>query len=135
MPQTLRAKCLYASQRLARLEAADDLGYVSCVSCGKSDHYKNMQGGHFIPKGRSSFWALAMENINPQCPGCNKFGMAHGVAAQQYTRWMEDKHGVEFVDYMLANKNRKLKMGKKDYEELLAELNSKIKYHESRVGG
>ena len=56
----LRQKCLKAAQKLARMSAADDDGYCSCVSCSKSLHYKQMDGGHFIPKGASSFWICKM---------------------------------------------------------------------------
>ena len=42
-------------QRLVRLKASDDNGYCQCVTCGKIDHYKAMQGGHFIPRGRTVF--------------------------------------------------------------------------------
>ena len=49
-------------QRLVRLKASDDNGYCQCVTCGKIDHYKNMQGGHFMPRGRTVF-KLFDENI------------------------------------------------------------------------
>ena len=39
-------------QLLVRLKAADDNGYVTCVTCGVVKHYKDgMQGGHFRPRG------------------------------------------------------------------------------------
>ena len=51
MPKkTLRAKCLEAAQKLARLQEADDNGYVSCWSCGKTDHYKSMDAPTLFQK-------------------------------------------------------------------------------------
>ena len=97
MPKTLRAKALETIQKLARISAADDNGYCKCVSCGKLDHYKNMDGGHFIPKGSSSRWALEESNVNPQCKGCNGFSMKHGSAEAQYTLWMIDWVGKDQV--------------------------------------
>lgn len=134
MPKTLRAKCLEAAQKLARIAAANDHGMAECVTCGIVEHYKDMDGGHFIPKGNSSYWALEMENIHPQCKGCNGFQMKHGTASLTYTMWMIDYYGRSFVDEMIATKNKIKKMYKKDYEELLAELKEQIKYHEKRIG-
>ena len=130
----LRQKCLKAAQKLARMSAADDDGYCSCVSCNKSLHYKQMDGGHFIPKGASSFWSLKQININPQCKGCNGFGMRHGSAAQSYTLWMIEEHGQPVVDDMLLKKNELCKMLKVDYVDLLKELESLINIERERLG-
>ena len=130
---TPRNKCLKAIQLLARISAADDNGYCECVSCGALHHYKEMDGGHFIPKGSSSYWSLEVENVHPQCKGCNGFGMKYGIAAQQYTVFMVDMYGQDFVDNMFATKSNVKKMYKADYVALLAEFNGLIKHHENRV--
>ena len=96
--QQLRKDALKALQKLVRLKAADDNGYCSCVSCGCTKPWnEGMQGGHFIPKGSSSYWALEEENVHPQCVYCNQFGMKHGSAAQNYTLYMQDMYGDEMV--------------------------------------
>lgn len=134
MPKaTPRSKCLKAIQLLARISAADDNGYCECVSCGALHHYKEMDGGHFIPKGSSSYWALEVENVHPQCKGCNGFGMKYGIAAQQYTVFMVDMYGQDFVDGMFATKSNVMKLYKADYVALLASFNALIKHHENRV--
>lgn len=121
-------------QKLARIKASDDNGYAQCVSCGAVQHYKDMDGGHFIPKGSSSYWALEEENIHPQCKSCNGFQMKHGSAAQAYTLWMIDYYGRDFVDEMISRKRDLKKMYKADYEDLLEETKRQIKYHEKRIG-
>lgn len=134
MAKTLRAKCLEAMQKLCRIKAADDNGYAQCVTCGVIKHYKDMDGGHFIPKGKSSFWALSEENIHPQCKGCNGFQMKHGTAMLSYTLWMIDYYGREFVEEMKAKSNQVLKLSKADYEQILKETKEQINYHEKRIG-
>lgn len=130
-----RKLCLETIQLLARLSAADDNGYVQCVSCGVVKHYKDgMQGGHYIPKGSSSFWALEISNVHPQCIGCNIFGMKSGAAAQEYTMWMQDMYGKNFVEEMLQNRRNPIKYYKKDYEEMYKEWSELIKYHQNRIG-
>ena len=100
MKTTPKTKAMNALQKLARVSAADDNGYCECWSCGKSVHWKECDGGHFIPKGHSSYWALKVENVHPQCKGCNGFGMRFGVASQKYTLRMIDYYGRDFVDAM-----------------------------------
>ncbi len=134
MAETLRAKALKTLQKLSRISAADDNGYCKCVSCGKLDHYKNMDGGHFIPKGSSSRWALEESNVNPQCKGCNGFSMKHGSAEAQYTLWMIDWVGKDQVEYMLATKNDPIKFYAADYREMISDWSEQIKAHERRLG-
>ena len=132
--KTNRAKCLTAIQLLSRVSAADDNGYCSCSSCGNMYHYKEMDGGHFIPKGNCARWALEIENVHPQCKYCNAFGMKHGIAAQQYTLFMVDMYGQDFVDNMFSTKNEIKKIYKFEYVEMLAGFNVLIKHHRERIG-
>jgi hypothetical protein len=131
--KVLRQECLKTIQRLCRLAAADDEGNCACVSCGVVKHYSQLQGGHWLAKGSSSFWALRIENVHPQCASCNMWGMRYGSAAQQYTLWMEDMYGRDFVEEMIATKSNPIKLYKADYEEMLEEFNEQIKHHENRL--
>ena len=119
---------------MARISAADDNGYAQCVTCGIKEHYKDMDGGHYINKGSSTYWALEPENIHPQCKGCNSFGMKFHNKESVYTLWMVDYYGRDFVDQMHANKKNIKKMYKTDYTDYLAETNKLIKWHKDRIG-
>jgi hypothetical protein len=138
--KTLRAQCLEAIQKLARISAANSNGYAQCVSCDPETHaswhhWKDMDGGHFIPKGSSSYWALEIENVHPQCKGCNGFGMKHGSAEAWYTLWMEDYYGKDFVEQMLRDKRKIKKLYAADYREMLADFKEQIRFHEERLHG
>ena len=133
--KTARAKCLEAIQLLARVKAADDNGYCECWSCGTVKHYKEMDGGHYIPKGSCSYWALDERNVHPQCKGCNGFGMKHGSAAQTYTLTMIDYYGRDFVDHMKESLKIPIKFCAYEYRDMLKDLNEQIKFHKQRVGG
>lgn len=119
-------------QKLVRLKAADDNGYVSCVTCGKADHYSQLQGGHFIAR-RHKRWKLAEENVHPQCYGCNGFGMKFGNAEAAYTTYMIDMYGREFVDHMLATKTATTKYTREQVAEIVADFKEQIKHHERRI--
>lgn len=91
-------------QKLVRLKAADYTGYCSCVTCGVSRHWSEMQGGHFISR-KSTATKIMEENIHPQCAGCN--GPKRGNLIQ-YTLFMQDTYGRGFVEE-LENLKRQTK--------------------------
>ena len=135
MAKTMRAKCLEALQLLRRLEEADENGYCSCVTCDKISKWNDgIQGGHFIDKGHSSFWALEECNIFPQCSGCNNFGMKHGTARYTYQKFMESKFGEKFVENMIETKKDIRKFYAADYRDMLANLKARIKTEKQRIG-
>ena len=134
MAKTLRTKCLDAIQLHARISAADDQGFAECVTCNTWHHFKDMDGGHFIPKGNSSYWALEEENVHPQCKGCNGFNMQYGTASQEYTLWMIDFYGKDFVVDMLSKKKSIRKLYKADYVDMLKYFNGQINLHKKRIG-
>lgn len=119
-------------QKLVRLKAADESGYVKCVTCDKIDHWSQMQGGHFISRG-SKKWKLVEENIQPQCPGCNGFKMKYGNGEAIYTTYMIDTYGRALVDEMLSTKMEPKKYTRSEVAELVAEFKAQIKYHENRI--
>ena len=122
----LANNCAVLLQKLVRLKAADEFGYCKCVTCDKRDHYKRMQGGHFIPRGNAAT-KLMEENINPQCPGCNGFGMQYGNAEKHYTFYMQEMYGQEFIDEILATVGKPFKFFRPDLEELYQDLKAQIK--------
>lgn len=130
----LRKEALQLSQKLARIKSADSTGFATCVTCGKVDHYKNMDGGHFISKGSSSKWALDPRNIHCQCKGCNGFAMTHGTAQIAYTRYMQDKYGDDFIQEMLQQKNDVYKISTAEYRDMVDDLKLQIKKHKKRLG-
>lgn len=131
--ETPRAKALRLLQQLVRMKAADDHGMVTCVTCDKRLHYKEADGGHWLPKGNSSRWALEECNVHVQCKGCNGFGMKHGSAAHNYTLYMIDMYGKDWVEHMLATKSDVHKLYKADYDDMIAEFKRQIKQHEERL--
>ena len=46
------AKLLQKHVRLKAAVAADKNGFIECVSCGKWYRWKDMQGGHWIERGK-----------------------------------------------------------------------------------
>jgi hypothetical protein len=120
-------------QRLVRLKASDENGYCSCVTCGVSKHFSEMQGGHFIERGKS-FSKLLEENIHPQCPHCNAFGMKNTSTVLAYRRYMIETYGDEFVNELeeMARENAPFKRNKLEIEGMIQDFKAQIKNQESR---
>lgn len=85
-----------------------------------------MQGGHYIPKGKSSYFAFSDDNVHVQCPGCNLYGMKHGIAAHNYTMFMIETYGKAYVDQMLADANKPIKLYAADYRDMIKHYNATI---------
>ena len=121
-------------QRLVRLKASDDNGYCTCVTCGKVDHYKNMQGGHFMPRGRTVF-KLFEENIHPQCPHCNCWGMKQAHYVLKYREYMVDTYGERRIKAMERLAWRASpKFERDDVLQFSRKLKEQIKEEEWRIG-
>lgn len=121
-------------QRYVRLKASDDNGYCQCVTCGKVDHYKAMQGGHFYSR-RHTVFKLYEENIHPQCPACNVYGMKTTRTQEAYRIYMEDMYGARRVRAMQKLSWRASpKFNRVEVIEFQRELKEKIKEEEYRIG-
>ena len=121
-------------QRYVRLKASDDNGYCQCVTCGKVDHYKAMQGGHFYSR-RHTVFKLFEENISPQCAVCNLYGMKTTKIQEAYRIYMEDMYGARRVRAMQKLSWRASpKFNRVEVIEFQRELKEKIKDEEYRIG-
>lgn len=73
----------------------DSIGNVArCVTCGKQDHYKSMQNGHYVSRRKMSLRYDEM-NCNVQCPNCN---MNLGGNLANYRKYLIEKYGVGRVE-------------------------------------
>lgn len=107
-------------QRYARLKASVD-GHCQCVTCGKVDHWKNMDGGHFISR-KYTIHKLKEENIHPQCKRCNRFSE---LIHDDYTLFMIDTYGEEFVRELIEKKRTIKKYTRTELLELKKEWQDK----------
>jgi len=121
-------------QKLVRMKAADDGGYANCVTCGANEHWKELQGGHFISR-RYTATKLLEEQIKPQCRGCNGPRAKDGIVTVEYTNYMTDTYGREIVDELLLMKTTPKKYTREEIAAISAEFKEQIKYQESRLAG
>ena len=69
------------STYIRRKDAIDDI--ATCVTCGKKDHYKKLQCGHFMSRSNySTRWDE--NNVGVQCYGCNITNQGMQYAFSKY---------------------------------------------------
>ena len=78
-----------------RKEIMDSNGYVTCVTCGKVENYKNVDLGHFID-GKLDFH---LQNTGPQCTRCNRF--LHGNLGV-YAVYLDKTYGEGAAERLIA---------------------------------
>jgi hypothetical protein len=123
-------------QKRVRLKAAlsaNKSGFIECVTCNKWYHWKNMQGGHWIERGKKATKTLE-ENIHPQCAGCNQYGMKHRTLVREnYSKYMREMYGDDFCEQLLINCNRPVKFYREDLKEQIKELKKENKEMEAQL--
>jgi len=127
------AKLLQKHVRLKAAVAANKNGFIECVSCNKWFHWKDMQGGHWIERGKQAT-KIMEENIHPQCKGCNQYGMRHRTHVREgYSKFMRDMYGDDFCDQMLIDSRKPVKYFRPDLEDMVKDLRKKNKELESQL--
>jgi hypothetical protein len=127
------AKLLQKHVRLKAAVAADKNGFIECVSCNKWFHWKDMQGGHWIERGKQAT-KIMEENIHPQCKGCNQYGMRHRTHVREgYSKFMRDMYGDDFCDQMLIDSKKPIKYFRPDLEDMVKELRRKNRELEANL--
>ena len=102
-------------------------GFCKCVTCGKTGHWKEFDGGHFISR-TYTIHKILEKNIHPQCKGCNRF--AH-KCHDDYSMFMIDTYGDEFVRNLIDTKRTVMKYDRQELLETQKELKGKIKEFEN----
>ena len=118
-------------QKLVRMKYADDFGMCQCVTCNKVQHWKEMDGGHFVSR-RHNATLLVEENIHPQCKGCNGYNSGN---IDSYSLFMIDTYGLDAMRELIDSKHQPRKFTARELEDLIAEYKARIKEQEQRLAG
>lgn len=117
--------------RYIRLRNADgETGDAICVTCGKIDHWKKLQNGHFMSR-RHQITRWDEDNCQCQCYSCNV--MQQGKQ-YQYSIWLDDKYGKGKADELLQKSFGTLKLDRYDIERMILEYKQEVDFHLDRIG-
>jgi len=91
-----------------------------CISCGTTGLLgANKHGGHFIPSSScGGFLRYDLRNVFNQCASCNLFRNGAGA---EYTLELQKKFGLEFVEKIIRDKQKTIKLDV-DYIEGMTEF-------------
>ena len=83
-----------------RQKYSDDTGEVSCYTCPRRDHYKNLQCGHFVPRQYlKTRWDE--RNTRPQCYACN---MLYNGQPSRFAANLVAEYGQGIVEELERNR-------------------------------
>ena len=95
-----------------------------CISCGKSDDWKNTDAGHYVPKTAGLSLYFDEKNVNCQCTYCNRF--MHGNLSR-YAIALRQKYGENILEELEWKRNITTKITEMDYIELIKLYKEKLK--------
>ena len=127
MPKTRSRKTLIKNldkifSEYIRKRYANKNGFTNCVTCGKKDHWKNLQCGHFISRKQL---ATRFDELNcqTQCVGCNVFKYGEQY---KFSLFLNAHYGENTAEE-LYNKSKKIT------RLTNVELLDKIQYYKEKV--
>ncbi len=103
---------IYIRRRYAKDNIAE------CVTCGKQDHWKNLQAGHFMSrKHYATRWDE--DNVEVQCMGCNVYRYGEQYKFSKYL-------GETLADALLVKSRQIQKFTDADLIDLIELYTDKV---------
>jgi 5-methylcytosine-specific restriction endonuclease McrA len=104
------------SQYIRRKDAVNEI--ATCVTCGKKDHYKKLQCGHFMSRRHySTRWEE--NNVGVQCYGCNITNQGMQYAFSKYLTKIDNK----LPDELLIKSKQIVKFADVDLIDMINKYN------------
>ena len=112
-----------------RRKDADDEGYNSCVTCGRTKQWKELDCGHYRPNtersktlGGNELW-YDERNFGPQCISCNRF--KGGMQADWSVR-LVNQYGYKVLEELRDLRNTLRKWTQEELDELHQKYKDKL---------
>ena len=91
---------------------------ATCVTCGKQDHWKKMQNGHFISRKHYAT-RFDEDNCQVQCSGCNVFRYGEQYLFSKYL-------GVDLSEELLMKSRKIQKFSDSELLDMIELYNEKV---------
>ena len=108
-----------------RRRDSDAKGYAKCVTCNTTNHYKKMDAGHFVSRGKEGT-RFDDRNVFTQCKRCNIFMSGN---KPEFAVFLMKRFGNGIVEDLVKTGNLVVRRKSWDYEELITrfkELNGSL---------
>lgn len=113
-----------------RLRNASTGGITECFTCGKRDHYKRLQCGHFQSR-RHTATRWNEHNCQVQCVKCNMFDQGK---QWQFGNNLDAKYGKSTSQDLFILAHSTVKMSRVDYETEIGYYKTFVKNLKSDLG-
>ena len=120
--KSLRNEATQVFNEYIRRRDADKNGVNTCVTCGKREHYSNMNASHFY-HGKNWQSALDERNVFPACRGCNLY--KHGNLIE-YGEFLRKKFGSEIIDILRELRHQGWKPSRQELEDIIETYKKKL---------
>lgn len=122
--KSLKKKAWTLFSLYIRWKHTDKLGVCKCVTCGFQGEPKDLQAGHFVDS-RNNTVLFDEQLVHPQCYRCNVKLKGNKI---KYAKFMQERYGYSLaqLDQLDDLKFRQRKLYKKDFEDLITELEEKL---------
>jgi hypothetical protein len=91
---------------------------ATCVTCGKQDHWKKLQAGHFISRKHYAT-RLDEDNCQVQCSGCNVFRYGEQYLFSKYL-------GADLSEELLMKSRKIQKFSDSELLDMIELYNEKV---------
>ena len=87
-----------------------------CISCGKEDHWRNTDAGHYIPRTAGLSLYFDEKNVHAQCTDCNR--LRHGNLTQ-YAIALRKRYGESILEELESKRSVLRKITEQEYVDLI----------------
>lgn len=108
--------------RWLRRSGADKNGFCKCFICGKSQHYKCAEAGHYIKRG-NSFLRYDARNVKINCHKCNQ--VLDGNYALYTKKLEEENPGITSI--LIEEGNVVYKFTRQELKDMISDYSNKLK--------
>lgn len=110
--------------KFIRLRDSDSNGICRCITCGKPDHWKEVDAGHFVSREKMVV-RYDERNVHAQCYQCNRFKSGNQF---EHGKAIDRKYGPGTADTLVSfGKVRGGKMDSYFLELKIDEYKAKVK--------
>jgi hypothetical protein len=105
-----------------RRRNANELGITECFTCGKIDHWKKLQCGHFQSrKHYNTRWNEI--NCQVQCAGCNVFRYGEQY---KFGLYLNKKFGGNISEKLMQDARKTIKLSNFEIQEIIDHYKNEI---------
>ncbi len=101
------------SQYIRLKDSIDEI--ATCITCGKQDHWKKLQNGHFMSR---KHYTTRWDDVNcqVQCAGCNVFRYGEQY---KFSKYLDQTYGDGTADALYLKSKETIKLADFELEEMI----------------